>query len=376
MSKKTLALFSVSAGAGHVRAAQAFEKAAEVNFPDINVVHLDLMDVVPKLFKTLYAESYLKIIRYEPALWGALYQKTDKTEKKSSPKLRKIRETLQDLNTREFVKVLKNLKPDWIICTHFLPADIISQRIGKGKMDVPTWVQITDYDAHALWLHPNVTGYFAGNEETAYRLSERGIPSEKIYVTGIPVMPVFKERYPRAELSAEFGIEPDKFTVLLMSGGEGVNAIDLIAERLIRISPDIQVIALSGRNEKLLARLKEIENASRGRVKACGFTKTIERFMAVADVAVTKSGGLTSAECMATGLPMVILSPIPGQEERNADYLLESGTALKACDGASVEFKIRQLMNLPEKLSAMKQAARAIAKPDAAYEAIKKVLDK
>lgn len=374
MSKKTLALFSVSAGAGHVRAAQAFEKAAEMHFPDINVVHLDLMDLVPKLFKTLYAESYLKIIRYEPALWGALYHKTDKVEKKSSPGLKKFRETIQNLNTKAFVRALKDLNPDWIICTHFLPADIISQRTGKGKMDIPAWVQITDYDAHSLWLHPNITGYFAGNEETAYRLVERKIPAEKIHVTGIPVMPVFKERYPRAELSAEFGIAPDKFTVLLMSGGEGVNAIDLIVERLIKTNPDIQVIALSGRNEKLLARLKEIEKSSNGRVKACGFTKTIERFMAVADVAVTKSGGLTSAECMATGLPMVILSPIPGQEERNADYLLESGAALKACDGASVEFKIRQLMKFPEKLSAMKQAARNIARPDAAYEALKTVL--
>lgn len=375
MTKKTLAIFSVSAGAGHVRAAQAFEKAAEINFPEINVVHLDLMDVVPKLFKTLYAESYLKIIRYEPAIWGALYHKTDKTEKKSKS-IQKLREMFQNLNTKAFVKALKDLKPDWIVCTHFLPADIIAQRTGKGKMEVPTWVQITDYDAHALWLHPNMTGYFTGNEETAYRLAERGIQSEKIHVTGIPVMPVFKERYPRAELSAEMGIEPDRFTVLLMSGGEGINAIDLIAERLIEISPEIQVLALSGRNEKLLGRLQEIEKSSGGRVKACGFTKTIERFMAVGDVAVTKSGGLTSAECMAAGLPMLILSPIPGQEERNADYLLESGAALKACDGASVEFKIRQLMKFPEKLTAMKQAARETAKPDAAYEALKKILNR
>ena len=374
MGKKTkLAILSVSAGAGHVRAAQAIEQSVADNYPDVEAVHIDVMDYVPKLFRKLYAESYVYVINRYPALWGYMYDKSDLVRSDHSI-IKKMRVAIERLNTKKLLNKMIDLKPDIIVSTHFLPPELISRMIRKGAELPPSWVQVTDFDLHGLWVHDFMTGYFAASNEVAFRMKCRGIPEDQISVTGIPIMPAFTKKLSRRKCAVELGLDPDKFTLILMAGGLGVGGIFELTERLLKMEQDFQIISMAGKNEKLLAELNKLAEKYPGRLFPMGFTKTIERAMAASDLAVTKPGGLTSSECLAMGLPMIAVSPIPGQEERNADYLLENGVAMKAHDAIGVEFKVAELMNSPEKLKTMSANALKISTPYAAEKVLKKIL--
>jgi processive 1,2-diacylglycerol beta-glucosyltransferase len=366
----TIAILSVSAGAGHLRAAEALKVAAEAR--GLNAVHIDLMEHVPKLFRKIYAESYLKVVDRHPALWGYLYHTADKQKPDST--LTRLRMALERLNTRSFVKHLEALAPDQVVCTHFLPAQILSRLIAKKRFAKPVWTVVTDFDVHALWVHPHLTGYCAAAEEIAWRMRDRGLKDTHIAVTGIPIMPAFSQTLDRATCAREAGLDPHKTTFLMMSGGFGVGAIDQLAERLLAIPADFQLIALAGRNAELLARLQELSAKHPGRLLAQPFTRTIERLMACADLAISKPGGLTTSECLAVGLPMLVISPIPGQEERNADYLLENGAGLKAHDAAGLDYRVREILKSPERLAAMRANARRLGRPDAAQRVLAEVM--
>ena len=370
---KKVAILSVSAGAGHVRAAEALVASAKLQHPGIEAIHVDVMDLVPKIFRKIYAKSYVDVVNRHPALWGYLYHTADKARNDST--LTRVRRGIEKLNTRGLVKHLEQLDPDVVICTHFLPAQILSRLIAKKGWSKPVWVVVTDFDVHALWVHPHMTGYCAAAEEIAWRMRERGLEDTRIEVTGIPIMPVFSETRSRAVCAKEAGIDPKRTTLLVMSGGLGVGAIDQLCERILAIPGDHQVVALAGRNAALLEKLTSIAAAHPGRLFPQGFTRTIERLMACADVALTKPGGLTSSECLAVGLPMLVVSPIPGQEERNADYLLEAGAALKAHDLAGVDYRMRELLKNPSRIAAMRERALAVATPHAAQSVWKCVLN-
>jgi processive 1,2-diacylglycerol beta-glucosyltransferase len=366
-------VLSVSAGAGHVRAAQAICAAAEEVSPQLNVKHLDVLDLVSPGFRKLYGDSYIKLVERAPLLWALLYQQTDRRESRSL--FDRLRRHVERLNTRKLEAEIARFAPDAIVCTHFLPAELLARRIACGNTLPPVWVQVTDFDIHGLWLQSHMQGYCVATEEVAARLAARGIERSRIHVTGIAIMPQFSRAPSRAEAAAELGIDPGKLTVLAMSGGAGVGGIENLVETAAALPRDLQIIALAGRNAELLDRLREIGARHPGRVVALGFTRTIERAMAAADVAVTKPGGLTTSECLAMALPMIVVSPIPGQEERNADFLLESGCALKAVDAAAFAHKLAALIDAPERLAAMRERERAVARPAAAQSILELVLN-
>jgi processive 1,2-diacylglycerol beta-glucosyltransferase len=231
-------------------------------------------------------------------------------------------------------------------------------------------VQVTDFDVHALWVHPGVDHYCVASDEVAFRLADRGVPAEKIHVTGIPVMPQFTAPLERAICARELGLAADKFTVLMMAGGAGVGGLDELAARLLQLPHDLQLVALAGRNAELLERLQALAARHPGKLFPLGFTTTVERVMTAADLVVTKPGGLSVSECLAQRKPMLLVSPIPGQEERNADYLLEAGAAIKAVDGATLSFKLGRLLAQPQRLHAMSEAAHRIGTPRAARDVL------
>lgn len=365
-------LLSVSAGAGHIRAAEAVRQAAVRSHPGLHVEHLDVMDVVPRLFKRLYADSYLKIINRHPAFWGYLYHTSDKARPDSS--LNRLREALERINTRKLHDRIRTLAPKVIVCTHFLPAQLLARLRRLGQSTTPTWVVVTDFDVHLLWVHEGLSGYCVATEEIAHRLRGRGVGDTRIAVTGIPIDPAFANPPERAVCAAALGLDPAKRTILLMSGGHGVGDLYGIAERAMAIPGDHQVVAMAGRNADLLARLGELAAAHPGRLVAQGFTSTPERVMACADLAVGKPGGLSTSECLAIGLPMLVVSPIPGQEERNSDHLLEHGAALKAHDMAGLMYRLRRALDEPGLLPRLAANARAIGHPRAAADVLATVL--
>jgi processive 1,2-diacylglycerol beta-glucosyltransferase len=366
--RQKIAILSVSAGAGHVRAAQALQAAAEKWYPNLETVHVDLMTLVPKLFKTIYADTYIKVVERHPAFWGYLYDKTDRDKVDSA--LSRLRSAIERLNTRKLKRVLAEIAPDHVICTHFLPAQLLARQIRKGEFKRPVWVQVTDFDVHALWIHEGLNGYFAAHDEVAWRMVERGIPAAGVRVTGIPIMPAFGRKLDRAACAAELGLDPGRKTLLMMSGGAGVGSIQLLAERLLKLEGDFQIVAMAGKNERLLTDLQAMARHHPGRLFPLGFTKVIERAMAASDLAITKPGGLTTSECLAMGLPMIVVSPIPGQEERNADFLLENGAAMKACDAGALAWRVAMLLHEPERLTCMGEKALGLGRPDAARQVL------
>ena len=371
--QKRILVLSVSAGAGHVRAAEAIRCHAQEHESGLDATHLDVMDFVPSGFRKLYADSYIALVNKHPAVWGYLYRRT--YDASPDGMMQKLRRAIERINTRALRKQIASIDPDAIVCTHFLPAELIARMIRQQRVRCPVWVQVTDFDLHGMWVQEHMAGYFAANEEVAYHMHMRGIPEHKIHVTGIPIMPAFGHKIDRAECAHELGLDAKRKTILLMGGGAGLGGLDRVAERLLASDGDFQLIALAGRNEAALAALQALAARYPGRLLAHGFTGQIERLMACADFAITKPGGLTASECLAMGLPMIVHEPIPGQEERNADFLLEQGVALKATDLATLEYRTRHLLCHPEELAQMRAKAKALGRPLAARNVLRTMLE-
>ncbi|WP_226941181.1 MGDG synthase family glycosyltransferase [Janthinobacterium violaceinigrum] len=373
MTQKIL-LLSVSAGAGHMRAAQAIEAyaARDGGGPAALALHLDVMEFVTPAFRKLYTDLYIKLVNKAPALWGYLYHATHDAPRDSS--MQRLRRAVERLNTRALMARIAAFQPDAIICTHFLPAELLSRALRQQQLACPVWVQVTDFDLHRMWVHEQMQGYFAATDEVAFRMRHEGIPADRIHVTGIPVMPAFAQAPDRVQCAQACGLDPRRTTILLMGGGAGLGSLETVAARLLALPGDFQLIALAGKNAAALAALQALADQYPGRLLAQGFTGEVERLMACADLVITKPGGLTTSECLALGLPMIVNSPIPGQEERNADYLLEQGVALKAFDAVTLEYRVRLLLEHPEQLQSMRAKALALGRPRAALDVLAQVL--
>jgi processive 1,2-diacylglycerol beta-glucosyltransferase len=372
LRRKRILLLSVSAGAGHMRAAEAIHAHAGLHETHVESRHLDVMDYVPAGFRKLYADLYIALVTRYPALWGQIYRLTD--EAQPDDLLQRLRRAIERLNVRTLLKAIAEFQPDAVICTHFLPAEILSHMRRSARFSCPVWVQVTDFDLHRMWVHQDIAGYFAANEEVGFRMRAHGIAPHTIHVTGIPIMPAFASLPDRGECARALGLDPQRQTVLLMGGGAGLGSLDEVARRLLALESGFQLIVLAGKNARVLAALQELAARYPSRLVPLGFTDRIERLMACADFAVTKPGGLTASECLAQGLPMILNSPIPGQEERNADFLLEQGAALKASDPATLEYRVRYLLRHPDKLADMRLKAKALGRPGAARSVLYSVL--
>jgi processive 1,2-diacylglycerol beta-glucosyltransferase len=368
MTPRRLLVLSVSAGAGHVRAAQALVAHAQNEFGAV-AHHIDVMDCVPGTFRTLYTEYYLTLVTRYPLLWAKLYQITDRA--RPSAPLSRLRRLVERLNARKLRDAIEAFAPDAIVCTHFLPAELLMHERQRGRLDVPVFVQVTDFDLHALWVVPGLAGYFAASREVAQRMQARGLSADRIHVTGIPIMPAFAPPHDRTHCAQAFGLDAKKPTFLLMGGGAGLGGLEEVAERLLGLDDHLQLIALAGRNSDTFAALQAVSRHHGQRLLPMGFTDRVAELMAASDVAITKPGGLTTAECLAMGLPMIVHAPIPGQEERNCDYLLEHGAALKAVDAVALEYRVKKLLGDADYLAAMRAKAGALGQPHAARAVLK-----
>ncbi|MBC8008016.1 MAG: galactosyldiacylglycerol synthase [Prolixibacteraceae bacterium] len=372
MTQKKILLLSVSAGAGHTRAAEALRSCSSAATFEVTTIHLDVMHFVTPGLRKLYTDFYIFLVKRAPALWSYLYQIAN--DAKPGNRMHQLRRWAERLNSKPLLREIAQFKPDIIVCTHFLPAEILSQLIAAGGLNCPVWVQVTDFDLHRMWVHEHMAGYFAPNEEVAFRMRGQGIAAKAIHVTGIPIMAAFSQQLDRNVCAREFGIDPRVMTLLLMGGGAGLGSLNAVAEHLLGLQENFQLIVLAGKNSAALTALQELATRYPGRLVPQGYTDQVERLMACADLVVTKPGGLTTSECLAMGLPMIVNAPIPGQEESNANFLLEQGVALKAFDLATLEYRIRYLLAHPAKLEDMRVKAKALGRPHAACQVLDTVL--
>lgn len=362
MGQTKILLVSASAGNGHTRAAEALRMHA--CGAGVVVTHIDILKFASPLLRTVYTRLYAGLVKHAPALWSHVYRSTHHAKRDGAGHA--LRRWAERINSTRFLREVAKIAPDLIVCTHFLSADILSQLIARGGLRCPVWVQVTDFDLHRIWVHEHMAGYFVANEEVAFRLREHGVAADRIHVTGIPIMPAFSEHHDRDACGRELGLAPHRMTILLMGGGAGFGTVTDIAGRLLRAGGDVQIIALAGRDKSVLAALTDLASRYPGRLAPLAHTDKIERLMACSDLVVTKPGGLTTSESLAIGLPMVVIAPIPGQEEHNANFLLERGAAMKAFDLLTLEYRVRYLLAHPVKLAEMRANAQALGRPAAA----------
>jgi processive 1,2-diacylglycerol beta-glucosyltransferase len=296
MLDKVLVL-SASAGAGHVRAAQAIERAFAESGAAREVRHVDTLEFTNAVFRRLYSKMYIDMVNRAPEVLGWLYDLLD------TPWERERRRLLLDkFNTRPFVKMVREYKPDAIVCTHFLPSEIVSWLKAKRRLSCAQGIVVTDFDVHAMWLCHHYERYFVALDETRVHLERLGIPPEKISVTGIPVDPRFAVARDKREARARLGLVADRTTVLLSAGGFGVGPIEHLVDSLLATEHPLLVVAICGRNEEAKARLGKFvarRTPERHAVEVVGYTTEMDEYMSASDLLIGKPGGLTTSEALA-----------------------------------------------------------------------------
>jgi len=367
-AKPRVLLLSASSGAGHLRAAQALEKAFAAR-GDCIVEHIDAMKYASKLFQSLYHKTYISLAKRAPDVLGLLYDRTDQPWNDPRPRL-----AMDRLNVQPMIRMLQRAQPDLCVATHFLPGEILAWLIAKKKLRARNAIVITDYDVHALWLCRTVDRYYVALPESAEYMAAIGVPREKLRVTGIPVDPLFAKAVDRNSVRKHLGLDPIAPIVLAAAGGEGVGPIEQLVGGLLELRRPWQIVAIAGKSEKMRKRLEALSRQAGalpgGSSRLCpvGFTTEMDQYMAAADLLVGKAGGLTTSEALARALPMVLIEPIPGQEERNADHLLEAGAAIRCNNLPVAAWKVATLLDDPARLKQMQAAARRMASPNAAAE--------
>jgi processive 1,2-diacylglycerol beta-glucosyltransferase len=371
---KNLLILSASAGAGHVRAAEAVERAARDMGAAHRIRHIDVLELTTKVFRAVYSRAYIDMVNRAPQVLGWLYDQTDRPWENE-----RLRLALDKLNTRRFVKLLEAEAPDICISTHFLPSGIISWLRAKERLSARQAIVVTDFDVHAMWLCRHFEQYFVALDETRVLLEKLGVAPGKVTVSGIPIDPVFTVEKDRRAMRRKHGLDEERTTILVSAGGFGVGPMERLVRSLLEIERPAQVVAIAGRSEELKAGLDRLRDSlpARNRVSLhpVGFTREIDEYMAAADLLVGKPGGLTTSEALARGLVMVVVNPIPGQEERNADHLLEEGAALRSNNLPALAYKIERLLDDPARLEAMRANVKRLARPDAARDIVRKLVE-
>lgn len=349
-----------SSGAGHRRAAEAIYDYLKENCPDLSLKMIDVLDRTNALFRFDYTVGYSFLVRYAVALWRFAFWLTEFRLFRflSAP----IATFVNNINSISFIRYLIRKNPDAIISTHFLPADIAALLKRNRKIKSKLITVITDFGVHPYWVAEGTDLYVVASDFTKERLLKERVSPEKIKVFGLPFHPRFLKQFDRVALAKKMGINPDKFTVLIMTGSYGIGPLEKIAEVL---SFKTQVLVICASNKKLHKRLlkKNLPN-----VKVFGFIENAEELMAVSDCIVTKAGGSTIAEVINMDLVPIFISTIPGQESSNVEALRRLGVGLVPKNITQLKEMVMELKNNPDKLNLMKERIEGIKKPLACQE--------
>lgn len=364
---KKIMISYASYGGGHLSAAKNLKEYIEKNYPDTEVFLFDCMKYINRVIDKVCGSTYSKITTNIPWFWGKIYYNTQE------PIFERIMSLSNKVLSYKLGKLLKNLKPDLIISTHFFVGHMCTILKQKGKIDAKLATVITDYgeDPYNEWTcNYNYIDYiFVAHNKIKETLISEGIPQNKIYVTGIPVSDKFLQKYDKNKTFGEIGLNPNKKTILFFGGGElglGKSKTLDIFECLMKYFQNIQVITISGKNESLKISFEKLVNEYNRNTEVCvlGFTDKVAEFMASSDLVITKPGGLTSTEALVSNLPIIAINPIPGQEEENASFLESNGAAVWLRKNDDINFVLKVLLNGDGKISSMKDCIRKIAKPN------------
>jgi processive 1,2-diacylglycerol beta-glucosyltransferase len=368
--KKRVLILSTSSGSGHKAAAAALEKVFRQSPSVAEVVNKDALDFTNEAFRNLYSDFFLNLVQNNPHFLGWWYDESDEPWRTDD-----VRLLLDRLNLQPMVKFVREFKPDITVCTHYMPAGIIAHLLEKRQLRTMLSIVTTDYDFHSMWLSRLFHRYFVALNETKAHLVTLGLPENRITVSGIPVDPAFAEPLDSDLILSNYDLKPDKPTILLSAGTAGGTPIMVVIERLMQLRHDAQIIVVCGKNAELKRDVELFVAPQASTFRVLGYTTDMASLMKASTLFIGKPGGLTASEAMAVGLPMAIISPIPGQEERNSDHLLEKGAAIKFNDTTVIAYKIDRLLDDPERLQRMRECAKRLGRPSAAQTIADTLLD-
>lgn len=360
---------TITAGGGHVAAASALEDAWRELRPRDTLERVDLIQFYSSLHRRIHLQSYEQLVSKAPEIWGIVFNQTDKPG--SLTRLNKLRGAFTGPSTRRISSYLGKFQPHAVLCTHYLPLEIINHLRDKRRLKTFTASIVTDFEAHALWMSPSVDLYCVAAQQTRTRLIARGATAEQVAVTGIPVASKFREVPTSREARKQLGLRDDQPVLLVLGGGFGWGPIAEILSGLDALEQSFQTVVVCGRNEELRAKLAVQDR--RHPTQLLGFASNMHELLSASNLVITKPGGLTTSEALAVGRPILVINPIPGQEAANSDFLLEQGAGVKVNRVEDLPFRVGALLGSP-KLKAMARASKSVGRPEAALGVCREVI--
>lgn len=355
---------SVSIGAGHLKAAEAIKEGIEQQYPNARTLIIDTLKYINPVVDKLIVGGYINTLKSTPQIYGKLYDMSE-----SGENIYDFSKTVNRLLSYRLMSLISDFSPSIIVCTHPFPLQMVSSLKRKGKVNVPTVAVLTDFVSHSFWIHDYVDAYVVAHEYMKYEMVKKGIPENIIHPLGIPVSGKFLQNKDKDLILNELGLE-SKTTILIMGGSLGFGEIRETFLSLLSCKNDLQIIAITGKNIKLKRQLEKHSANSEKRVKVLSYTNRVSDFMDISDFIITKPGGMTVSEALVKELPIFIISPIPGQEERNAHFLTNNGVAARLQDSDDIDSILNQIINNPLRIRHMKEMARYLARPDSKDEIV------
>ena len=355
-------ILSAGVGSGHNSAAAAVQQACAARADIDEARVLDVLQVSSVLYRDMLGKGYFVLVENFPWLveWG--YDISDPPFRRRGPI-----DPWTRANALPVIGEIKRFRPTAIVCTHFLPAQLMASLLLRGVIGARTAVVTTDYDFQGLWLTSAFHALFVAREEGRVQLTALGLPPDRVTVTGIPI-----------------ATQPEQATVsdgerppmlLISAGAAGGDYAGAVVRQTLHMRSPFTATIVCGRNDALRQRIEQLVAPAGNRYRVLGFTPEMPHLLRDADLFVGKPGGLSASECMAAGLPMVLVNPIPGQEVRNGDYLMEQGAAVRCNSSTTIGWKIDEVLREPGRLQRMQAAAQRIGRPDAAADVLGGLLD-
>ncbi len=353
-------ILSMSTGQGHHATGQAIQEYFQNQGVECRMI--DAYGYIRPMLQDAVSKAYMLSTKFTPKASSLLYELVvKKNEPMNKYSVIKLSNTLMASELREY---FDDYKPNVIICTHVLPATMVNILIEKGCLNAITVGIVTDFTLHPLWEETRSLDYYVTvNELLDHQLMQKGLDLKKVLPYGIPIKPKFSIRGDQKKAREDLKLDLRMPTILLMSGSMGYGKIDKTIEHLDELPIDFQTLVVCGKNKRQYRKIKKL--TTRKRFDVYGYVDNVDQMMDAADCIITKPGGITSSEALAKELPMIMVNPIPGQEERNAEFMLNNGLALQATKTFPLEEAIFTLFKNPERLKHLKRTIRLYGKKEA-----------
>lgn len=373
MEKKRILILYAPFGAGHVSAAQAIVEAFMLKYPDVEIKNIDVLEFVPDVFKQGLSWAYNQSTTKVPILYKWVYNYYN--DKKRAERLNNLSKVI--LKNSKFIEFIEDFNPDFIISTNYLPMQLVSLTKEEKIINIPSANVCTDFGFHSLLHNKDVNYYFVATEDVKNSVVRYGVKRDKIQVTGIPIGLKFKDQLINKEkIINDLNFDNIKPILLIVGGRISYNDLSEIIIGLKNKNSDMQFIVVSGRDKVLQKKLEESEFFNDNFIKIFNFIDNIEEYMSIADLIITKAGGLTVSECLVKDLPMIFTDIIPGQEEDNVNYIIKRGAGVKSGNLKKTIYMINELLTHNEKILKMKDNCQKMAKPEAAEKLVDYIVTK